>query len=80
MLELSVDAEARCLVRLEEAQRAGDYDTAAYEAQLRDEYRLLKHRLIEGMGIEGRPNAFDNVAQQIRDLGNRWRSREPRAT
>lgn len=79
MFERCVDAEARCTDRYNRAKLDGDHDTAAYEAQLRDRYRLLKHRLFEGMGIEGRPTEFDELVKQIRDLGERWQVQKANA-
>jgi hypothetical protein len=76
MFELCLDAETRCIQRYQQAKLEGDYDTAAYEAQLRDKYRLLKHRLFEGMAVEGRPNVLDDVVKQIQDLGRRWQLRK----
>jgi len=72
MFERCVEAEARCTDRYHRAKLDGDHDAAAYEAQLRDRYRLLKHRLFEGMGVEGRPSPFDEILKQIQDLGERW--------
>jgi hypothetical protein len=79
MFERCVEAEARCTDRYNRAKLDGDHDTAAYEAQLRDRYRLLKHRVFEGMGIEGRPTEFDDLVKQLRDLGERWQVQQANA-
>jgi hypothetical protein len=49
MLELCLDGETRCHERIEKARDRGDYRSAAYEVQLKEQYEDLKHRLFSEM-------------------------------
>jgi hypothetical protein len=49
MLEMCVDGENRCDDRIAKARHRGDFGTAAYEMQLKEQYEGLKQRLFHEM-------------------------------
>jgi hypothetical protein len=53
MLELCLEAEERCDERIAAARAKGDYTTAAYEIQLREQYENMKTRLLDEMRYQG---------------------------
>jgi hypothetical protein len=66
MLELCLDAEERCGDRIAAARERGDFNTAAYEVQLREQYENMKARLLEEMKFSGATTQdLHNMLQQI---------------
>lgn len=53
MLELCLEAEERCDERIITARDKGDFSTAAYEVQLKEQYENMKARLLEDMEFQG---------------------------
>lgn len=53
MLELCLDAEGRCDERIAAARDRGEFSTAAYEVQLKEQYENMKARLLEEMRYDG---------------------------
>jgi hypothetical protein len=49
MLEMCLDGESRCDERIANARERGDFSTAAYAIQLKEQYEDLKHRLFSEM-------------------------------
>jgi hypothetical protein len=53
MLELCLDAGERCDERIAAARARGEYSTAAYEVQLKEQYENMKTRLLDEMRYSG---------------------------
>lgn len=53
MLELCLEAEGRCDERIATAREKGEYTTAAYEVQLKEQYENMKARLLDEMKYQG---------------------------
>jgi hypothetical protein len=68
LLDLCLDAEHRCEVRIFQAQNLGQTETAAYEAQLLDRYRLLKAQIFETMGKTPPVRSFEEIKKTLADL------------
>jgi hypothetical protein len=65
LFEMCIDAEARCKQRCLDLRAKGDHEKAAYEAQLRDKYALLKNRIFEAMRDEVPPSSFAEILQRL---------------
>jgi hypothetical protein len=50
-----MDGESRCEQRAEAARRRGDYATAAFEAQLKEQYRRLRLKMRDRRDYDKRP-------------------------
>lgn len=53
--ERCIDGEARCEQRAEAARRRGDFAAAAFEAQLKEQYRRLRLRMRDRRDYDTRP-------------------------
>lgn len=53
--ERCMDGESRCEQRAEAARRRGDYATAAFEAQLKEQYRRLRLKMRDRRDYDKRP-------------------------
>jgi hypothetical protein len=72
LFELCLEAEERCARRARAALTAGDGNKAAYDAQLRDRYSLLKACLFEAMNDPTQtPLSLQQTHDQTRDIAPR---------
>jgi hypothetical protein len=64
LFDMCIDAEERCEQRCHELRARGEHERAAYEAQLRDKYAFLKHRIFEAMK-DPEPSSLDRILQML---------------
>jgi hypothetical protein len=70
LFELCLEAEERCLRQTTEALLNGQGDRAAFNAQMRDKYSLLKNRLFDAMSNpESNGLSLTQIQEQIKALG-----------
>ena len=69
LFEMCMDAEERCERRYYELLERGNHDDAAYEAQTREKYVHLKHRIFQAMKDGGDPSALEQITQFLRSIG-----------
>ena len=70
ILEMCVDAQERCDQRIHDARSKGDFQTAAYQVQLKEQYEELKHRIaIELRGSQRSEFNEQSLDQLIARLG-----------
>jgi len=66
--DMCLDSEFRCHQRAADAQVRGDYQTAAYEMQVKEQYTQLKHKLFGALHERGNHNLLANVRQLQTEL------------
>lgn len=59
--DMCLDGEFRCHQRAADAQVRGDYQTAAYEMQVKEQYTNLKRKLLEALHERGNHDLLANV-------------------
>ena len=74
--ERCVDGEARCEQRAEAARQRGDYAAAAFEAQLREQYRRLRLKMRDRRDHERRPEESPDAQRLRRATGAQPAPRE----
>jgi hypothetical protein len=59
--DMCLDGEFRCHQRAADAQIRGDYQTAAYEMQVKEQYSNLKRKLFNALHDRGDRGLLENV-------------------
>jgi hypothetical protein len=65
LFDMCIDAEQRCEQRCFDLRAKGEYEKAAYEAQLRDKYAFLKNRIFEAMRDEAPKSSLAEIVQHL---------------
>lgn len=59
--DMCLDGEFRCHQRAADAQVRGDYQTAAYEMQVKEQYTNLKRKLLAALHERGNHDLLANM-------------------
>jgi hypothetical protein len=75
--DMCLDGEFRCHQRAADAQVRGDYQTAAYEMQVKEQYTNLKRKLLAALHERGNGDVLANMRRLQMSLQDS--APEPRA-
>lgn len=59
--DMCLDGELRCHQRAADAQVRGDFQTAAYEIQVKEQYTILKRKLLGALHERGNHDLLANM-------------------